>query len=192
MRPFGSRFILLFGAVLLSPSCMAQLAVAQPELSTPPAAIKGGDPVIDTSYCSAIPAGDARLVLVSKLCEFALTYRRELPDFIAQQTTTTHQMSSTNVITAQVTFRRGHEHYSHITINGQHVPSTGRLPRNVRFISAGEFARFWWNYSLRPGSRSSSFARRLCYGVYRSPFTTFTYPSAKTHFGLCVTARDWP
>jgi len=161
---------------------MAQLAVAQPELSTPPAAIKGGDPVIDTSYCSAIPAGDARLVLVSKLCEFALTYRRELPDFIAQQTTTTHQMSSTNVITAQVTFRRGHEHYSHITINGQHVPSTGRLPRNVRFISAGEFGSFLVDLFASPGVTEFKFRKEAMLRGIPVAIYDFHIPLGKNTF----------
>ena len=139
MRPCG-RFILLFGAMLLSAACIGQTA-APPELPALPPAIGSDAAVIDTGDCAAISANNPRLGLVSKFCEFALTYRRQLPDFIAQQTTTTHG-ASTNIITAQVTFRQGREHYSHVTMNGQHVPSTGTFPRNLRFTSTGEFGSY--------------------------------------------------
>jgi hypothetical protein len=151
MRAYRSRHILLFWAVLLSAACMAQVAPAQPELPAPSAAIERGDVSMDKSDCYAISAGDARLAPVSKFCEFALTYRRQLPDFIAQQSTTSHAASSTNVITAQVTFRQGREQYSHVTINGQPVPSTGTFSRSLRFTSAGEFGSFLVDISsLRP------------------------------------------
>lgn len=89
--------------------------------------------------CGTFAAGNARLELVSRLCEFALTYRHQLPDFIAQQTTTSHEQHSTTVITAQVAFRQGLEHYSHFTIDGKPVPPKSPLPGTIRFTSAGEF-----------------------------------------------------
>lgn len=182
MRLHRSRYIQLFGGVLLSASCMAQTAPAQPELPAPSAAIEEGDTVIDTSYCSAISAGDARLALVSKFCEFSLTYRRQLPDFIVQQTTTAHGASSTNVITAQVTFRQGKEHYSHVAINGQHVPSTGTFPRNLRFTSTGEFGSFLVDLFTSAGVTEFKFRKEAMLRGMPATVYEFHIPSVKNTF----------
>lgn len=76
-------------------------------------------PTIDTSHCPAIAAGDPWISPHSAVCEFALTYRRELPHFICEQTTTTTGPKSTTVLKAEVTFEKGHERYSNVTIDGR-------------------------------------------------------------------------
>ncbi len=92
-----------------------------------------------TSHCQTIEAGDPRLSSLSALCEFALTYRRQLPDFICEQTTTSTSRGVTTVLKAQVTFEKGHERYSNITIDGK-PPKTdsGSTLSAIRVITAGE------------------------------------------------------
>jgi len=182
MRAYRSRYILLFGAVLLSASCMAQVVPPQPDLATPSSAIEPGGILMDISDCSAISAGDTRLAPVAKFCEFALTYRRQLPDFIAQQTTTSHGTSSTNLITAQVTFRQGREQYSHVTINGQHVPSTGTFPRNLRFTSAGEFGSFLVDLFTSPGVTEFKFRKESTLQGIPVAIFEFHIPSGDNKF----------
>jgi hypothetical protein len=143
--------VLLLGAVLSSVACLGQ------------AAPESGSAVMDTSDCNAISAGDPHLGLISKLCEFALTYRHQLPDFIAQQTTTTRKRFSTNIITAQVTFRQGQEHYSHVTVNGKPVPSsslTRTPPQNIQFSSTGEFGSLLVDLFASPAAAQFKFRKQ--------------------------------
>lgn len=181
MRTYSSRCVLLFGAALLSTTCVAQLAPAKPE-TRPSDAIDSTNTVMDASHCSAISANDARLSLVSKFCEFALTYRRQLPDFIAQQTTTTRAVSSTNVITSQVTFRHGQEHYSHVKINGQPVPSTGTFPKNLRFTSTGEFGSFLVDLFSSAGVAEFKFRKEAMLQGIPVAVYEFHIPSGKNTF----------
>src|ERR1035438_3605363 len=175
--------VLLLGAVLSSAACLGQAAPAQPELAAPVAAIESGSAVIYTSYCSAISTSDPQLSLVSKFCEFALTYRQQLPDFIAQQTTTARQGLSENIITAQVSFRQGQEHYSHLTINDR--PAEGSLgiistlPKNIHFSSTGEFGSLLVDLFASPAAaefkfREEAILRGVPVAVYE-----FHLPSAK-------------
>lgn len=177
--------VLLLGAVLSSAACLGQAAPAQPELAAPLAAIESGSAVMDTSYCPAISASDPHLGLVSKLCEFALTYRQQLPDFIAQQTTTAREGFSTNIITARVTFRQGQEHYSHVTINGR---SAGRFlgtstpPKNLRLSSTGEFGSLLVDLFASPAAvqfkfRKEASLRGISVAVYE-----FHLPAVKNTF----------
>ena len=182
MRAYENRYILLFGTMLLSAWCTAQTVPAQPEPPARSAAIESAHAVVDTSYCPAISAGDARLALVSKFCEFARAYRRQLPDFIAQQTATVYAASSTSVITAQVTFRQGQEHYSHVTINGQPLPSTGTFPRNLRFTSTGEFGSFLVDLFTSAGVTEFKFRKEATLRGIPVAVYEFHIPSGKNTF----------
>ena len=55
---------------------------------------------IDTTGCEAIAGGKAQLRPLSKVCEFALTYRRSLPYFVCMQTTTNTGPHSSTVFEA--------------------------------------------------------------------------------------------
>jgi hypothetical protein len=165
--------VLLLGAVLLSAACLGQ------------AAPESGSAVMDTSYCPAISAGDPRLGLISKLCEFALTYRHQLPDFVAQQTTTAREGFSTNIITAQVTFRQGQEHYSHVTINGRPVPSssiTRTPPKNIQFSSAGEFGSLLVDLFASPAAVEFKFRKEASLRGIPVAVYEFHLPSVKNTF----------
>jgi hypothetical protein len=123
--------ILALAALVWSSTCDAQ--------SAPAAAFEATPPAIDTSHCLAIAAGGPPTSPISALCEFALTYRRELPDFVCDQTTTTTGPKSTTVLKAEVTFEKGHESYSNVTINGRPPEAnTSASASTVKFISAGE------------------------------------------------------
>lgn len=110
----------------MSAACAAQA-------SPPPASPKPDSGGVN---CGAFAARDVKLDLISKLCVFALSYRSKLPDFIAQQTTTSTRQNSTIVLSAQVTYRQGLEQYSQIMING--APASQNLV-DARLFSSGEF-----------------------------------------------------
>ena len=96
-------------------------------------------PAIDTSHCPATAAGDPWIGPHSAVCEFALTYRRELPDFICEETTTTTGPKSTTALKAEVTFEKGHERYSNVTIDGGPPEANSSASASVvKFIAAGE------------------------------------------------------
>ena len=185
MELHGGCRVLLLEAVLLSATCLAQEAPVQPDLAAPAAEIESGSAVMDTSHCPAISAGNPHLALVSKLCEFALTYRQQLPDFIAQQTTTARERFSTNIITAQVTFRQGHEHYSHVTVNGKPVPSsslTRTPPQNIQFSSTGEFGSLLVNLFTSPAAAEFKFLKETSLRGIAVAVYEFHLPSVKNTF----------
>jgi hypothetical protein len=99
----------------------------------------GRDTGANTIDCARFAAADASLDLVSKLCVFALGYRSNLPDFIAQQTTTSLGASSTVTITAQVTYRQGVEQHSLLTINGKPFDPKKPVKVYLPLITNGEF-----------------------------------------------------
>jgi hypothetical protein len=99
--------------------CVAQRATAAPQANPLTSTSKPAPPASDTSHCQALAAGNPQTIPLSAVCEFALTYRRELPDFICEQTTTSTGPQSTTVLKAQVTFEKDHESYSNITVDGK-------------------------------------------------------------------------
>ncbi|MFZ0793824.1 MAG: hypothetical protein WAM65_08650, partial [Candidatus Korobacteraceae bacterium] len=113
-----------------------EIAWAQNGTAQPPAAEPALGDAID---CNTFVAQDANLAPISKLCAFALTYRSKLPDFIAQQTTTSHGLHSTVVITGQVVYRKGLEQYSRLVVNGKPWPPDKQLPADVHLLTNGEF-----------------------------------------------------
>ena len=115
--------VLVLAALLLPQICEAQS-------TTPPA--------IDMTRCQAIAAGDAREHPLSKVCEFALTYRRSLPDFVCEQTTTSTGPHSIAVLEAEVTFENGQERYSKVTTSSK-GPKANSAASAIDFVSAGEF-----------------------------------------------------
>ncbi len=81
---------------------------------------------------------------LSAVCEFALTYRRKLPDFICEQTTTSRVQvlgrPSITVSKADVTYRNGREYYSKVTIDGKPYEDNSFANTNpMGFVSVGEF-----------------------------------------------------
>jgi hypothetical protein len=176
--------VLLLGIVLSPAACLGQAVAGQPELA-PPSATADSGAAVDTNACSAISVANSRLGLVSKLCEFALAYRHQLPDFIAQQTTTTNQGLSTSTITAQVTFRQGQEHYSQVTINGRRVESnslTSALPKNIRFSSTGEFGSLLVDLFTSPGAADFKFRKEASLRGVAVAIYDFHLPAEKNTF----------
>ena len=72
-------------------------------------------------------------------CEFALTYRGELPNFICEQTTTSTGSKWITVSKAEVRFEQGHEHYSKVTIDGKPTEPNSLSTSAMAFITQGEF-----------------------------------------------------
>ena len=89
----------------------------------------------DLSDCQGVGEGDPGRRLVD-LCEFALTFRHQLPDFVCEQTTTTSHSKAT--MNAEVTFEKGHEHYSDLTVDGKAVKENWSMRKAMDFVSTGE------------------------------------------------------
>ena len=117
---------------------------------------------MDNSPCQAVTGGNQQLAPLAKLCEFALNYQRELPDFLAQMTITERQPSSKIVVTAQVALEQGHESYAAMTVNGKpvDVDSLNELPKSsMRFTSSGEFGAFLVDL-FHPGEAEFQFRKQ--------------------------------
>lgn len=139
--------VLMFLAIAASPCAAAAQNV--------PASPSAGD------NCQAIAKDDAKLDLIAKLCDFAFHYRHQLPDFIVQRKTTSEGMSKT-VMTAQVTYQRGLENYSQVTIDGRPAPANSfstHPPSSMQFSSTGEFGPALLDLFKVPGATEFKFIR---------------------------------
>jgi hypothetical protein len=125
-------------------SSLTSAATGQSAISAPQTgAATASEPALpdnDTSRCQTIAAGHPEMTPLVALCRFALTFRRQLPNFICEQTTTSAGRSAgrytTTVMNAEATFENGHERYSNVTIDGK-APSA-EASRVMKFISTGE------------------------------------------------------
>jgi hypothetical protein len=144
--------LLCMFAIAMSAACLAQDSAPNSE-GAMPAQGATGTRAID---CGTFAAGDSTLDLVSKLCVFALTYRSKLPDFIAQQTTTSNRSGNT-VVTAQVTYHKGLEHYSHVAVNGKPVTPKSTTTVNLDLFTSGEFGPLLINLFEVPGAIEFTF-----------------------------------
>jgi hypothetical protein len=136
--PTSSLRVLALAALVLSltSAAAAQSAISAPQVSAPATASEPALPDDDTSHCQAIAAEHPEMTPLVAACRFALTFRRQLPDFVCEQTTTSTHRQTTGVMNAEVTFENGHERYSNVTIDTK-APSA-EAGRTMKFISAGE------------------------------------------------------
>lgn len=142
------RVVILLTA-LSGVACAGQDSQSLPDLER-----QATESAIDLGSCTNVAGTDTHLAVLDKLCEFAIAYRRQLPDFIAQRTITATGAFSTTMVNEQITFRKGVEHYSSVTINGKPAASssTGSETGNIAFTSAGEFGSFVIDLFTVPGA----------------------------------------
>lgn len=137
--------------ILLVIAALAPMAAAQDA--------PAGGSILDN--CQAIAKDDAKLDLIAKLCDFAFKYRHQLPDFIVQRKTTSEGMSKT-VMTAQVTYQKGVENYSQVTVDGRPAAAssfTSSPPNGIQFSSTGEFGAALMDLFKVPGATEFKFSR---------------------------------
>jgi len=163
-------------AALMPAAGLAQTAPAQPDPSSSKQA------AANIINCGTFAASDASLDLISKLCDFALTYRDKLPNFIAQQTTTSSGSRSVDVITAQVTFRKGQEEYSDVRINGKPIEAKGWIPAHIGFTTQGEFGSLLVNLFQVPGAAEFRFQKTATLGGADVAIYEFRLPKKKNTF----------
>lgn len=82
---------------------------------------------------------------LSAVCQFALTYLQQLPDFVCEQTNTrrakVRNKPSITVAKAEVTYQKGREYYSNVTIDGKPYADNSFANTNpMGFVSLGEFS----------------------------------------------------
>jgi len=172
-------------AVVISATCQAQ---DSGRASVDPTPSQGGSGT-RTINCGTFAASDASLVLVSKLCVFALTYRRKLPDFIAQQTTTSQGPGSTVIMNAQVTYHDGLERHSQVVINGKPANPKKPLYADLRLVTNGEFGPLLINLFEMPGAIEFTFPKTdALLGVPVAVFD-FHLPKPKNTFWAIRDAR---
>lgn len=128
---------------------------------------------------------------LSRVCEFALTYRRELPDFVCEQTTTSSASTGRSVIPlaaqpitvfkAQVTFEKGREYYSDITVNGKPLDPNS-ADRTMNFMSFGELGSNLVDLFTPPVVAQFQFRREASLGKIPSSVYDFHIPANKNTF----------
>lgn len=115
------------------------------------------EPADITEYCTGLARGGRHGDGLAKVCEFALSVPKKLPDVICERTTKRYWKTSgdetlfekfskpdfdglnhSDVITAQVTYRDGEEYDSEVRINGK--PGDASAPWSSGAWSIGEFA----------------------------------------------------
>jgi hypothetical protein len=172
-------------AVLVCPRiCGAQSATTPSEASAPRSEPRSaaGPPTIDTSHCQAIAAGDPHLSPLSAACEFALTFRRQLPDFICEETITN---TRTGVVKQEVTFGKGGEQYSNITING--VPAVAAA--GMRITSWGELGTDLVNLFRPPIVAEFRFRKEAA--LHKIPSSVYEFHIAAEKNRSWVLKDDW-
>jgi hypothetical protein len=169
--------LLLVTAAML-PTAAAQMAGTKPDRGVSPTEPAAVD-------CQAIAADDAKLNLVAKLCAFAVGYQNQLPNFIVQQTTTFESGAATTVMTAEVTFQRGLESYSRVTVNGHPAPvskiATGPADE-VQFSSTGEFGPALLDLFRVPGATQFKFKTNSTLQDQPVAIYEFHIPQKKNQF----------
>lgn len=188
MRVANHLLLLSILAILAPAVCAGQESTSRPG-NAAPAQAAGAENVVD---CKTFGAGDPNLELISELCVFALTYRGKLPDFIAQQTTTSSGPGSRVVVTAQVTYRQGEEQHSQLTINGKPVPTQWRVNADLHLVTNGEFGPLLINLFEVPGAIKFAFSKTdTLQGVQVAVFD-FHLPKDKNTFWAILPPRGGP
>src|ERR1700757_689042 len=148
----------LFAIAVLASASIA--AAAQEATTHPDHDAAPNQPVALDCPAIAGTDADARLRLVLKLCDFLNGYQNQLPNFVVQQTTTFESGSSKTVMTAEVTFQKGLESYSRVTVNGRPAPAsriTTKPSDEVQFSSTGEFGPALMDLFKVPGAAQFKF-----------------------------------
>lgn len=179
---------MLFLLIALVWTCAAQDITAQSDAAAP---LAQGAATTNALNCESLAARDSTLDLISKFCEFALTYRRQLPDFIAQQTTTFGGAHA--VLTAQVTFRNGMESYSYLTLEGRPITDKRSLPSIGPFASAGEFGSLLVDLFAVPGAVEFKFRKTSTLEDVPVSIYEFRLPKEKNTFWALRdgSGREW-
>jgi hypothetical protein len=136
------------------------------------------------SSCQPITAGGPQLAPLAKLCEFALNYQHELPDFMAEMTVTEVRPQLTTVITAQVTFTQGRESYSAMAVNGTPIAMGSPQktpPGSMRFTSSGEFGSCLVDL-FEPGGTEFRFRKQTTIHGTPAALYDFRVPASKNTF----------
>ncbi|MGB6777051.1 MAG: energy transducer TonB [Terriglobales bacterium] len=122
----------------------------QSATAPPAAAAIAPSPTIDTSDCQALSMGDPHANELSAVCEFARTFRRNLPDFMCEQTTTSGRWP-TEVVKEEVKFEKGREVYSNLIINGKPAEANSSVATSgMHFKSSGELGSDLVNLFKQP------------------------------------------
>lgn len=144
--------------MLLMSRAFLMLAVAQ-QAGDPATNLANMQPLVNASQgadlvssCAELSVGDQQMFPIEKVCDFALTFRHNLPDFTCEQTTvsTCEQtpMSTCSgmpgnkgpALRALVTFLNGKENYSNVTIGGKAVPANRAAEQvKLHLLTRGEF-----------------------------------------------------
>jgi hypothetical protein len=175
--------LLVLQAVLSWAACLAQ-AASPSQFELPSDTVSAATGIMDNSPCQAITGGNQQMAPLAKLCEFALNYQRELPDFLAKVTIAERRSKRTTVVTAQVALQQGHESYSAMTVNGKPVDvgslnDTPKVP--LRFTSSGEFGALLVDL-FHPGEAEFHFRKQAI--LNRTPVVIYDFhvPASSNKF----------
>lgn len=171
-------FVLPCAALLFAATSLAQSNAAKSDAEAPSASAALAQ-VNDTSHCQSLSARDSRMIPLSNVCKFALTFLRELPDFVCEQTT----RGNDTVLKAQVTFEHGREHYSDITIDGTPFKkNSAAIVAKMKVFSSGELGTDLVNLFKAPVDAEFHFRKQAKLHNLPASVYSFDIPSAKNTF----------
>lgn len=178
-------FVLPCAVLLFCPTSYAQANVATSDAKGLSASAKIAQ-VGDTSHCQSLGAGGSRMAPLSQVCQFALTYLRELPDFVCEQTINAEGRNT--VLKEQVTFENGHEYYADVPTNGKAFgessgyasPSLGRM----KFVSSGELGTILVHLFAAPVVARFQFRKQVKLRNVRASVYAFDVPASENTFWM--------
>jgi hypothetical protein len=178
------RLFLLFFAAILASLCAAGHLSAQQSPSDSQASASAAQLV---PRCAEIAATGAQFDPLGSVCQYALS-PQSLPNFICSETihrwTNGHRL---DIVTAQVTFRSGHDRYSDYTINGKPARS---LKDSGGWVSNALFAAEL-NAIFRPETKAEFQLRRQA-KTSAGPATEFAYRFERSGNSVFSLAESYP
>jgi hypothetical protein len=158
----GAKALMVTSVFVLS-GTVALAQVPPPRPSAPQPTIESHGAQLTTSRCAAISTGHAELEPIARLCDFALSYHRSLPNFICKE-----EMASRPewpggppvvVTQADVVYQDGIEQRSNVRTDGKPItPET--QPRFMTFQTHGEFGNELIDLFTLPDEVTFKYERR--------------------------------
>src|SRR5579872_2354211 len=159
------------------------------------------------SYCESSAGAGEHSPALAKVCEFALSVRKKLPDVICDRemkrywtvfrstwggrgTMVTDEENRADVVTAKVSYRDGQEYYDDVRIDGKSVDATA--PELSGTWSDGEFATILAGLLLQSTKAEFRFEKEVTVQAARALLFRFSVQAQNnTFYFLRVDQKAW-
>jgi len=154
-------------------------------------------------YCAQLSQTVQHSSALANVCQFALSTLKRFPDLICDREMRRHwteysaldAIKHSDVLTAEVTYRRGQEYYDHLQLNGHRVSSQApALPPSSLSgpWSLGEFAMALEEIFLPSSKAEFQFKKQTHFGSAKAELFTFHVAAANNRYYFLFTAdQKW-